>query len=163
MNLKNLCNRIGSSMLAPCIVASVAFLGAHSVSAQSITVTTTFPFCVNKEAYPIGTYQFTLLSDWILSVHNVNRKGEQMFAIRPGDGGIQGSASRAVRSVGGATFRTFRDFWELTTVSEPVADTAFELIEEGIQREKPETHRPVKPINCFTQQSTARTQNTAGR
>jgi hypothetical protein len=54
MNLRNLRDRIVSSMLAIGVVGSLVGLGSHSVSAQSITATMPFPFCVNNQAYLMG-------------------------------------------------------------------------------------------------------------
>src|ERR1700678_1769648 len=83
MNLRNLSHRIVSSMLALGMIGILAGLGAHSASAQSITATTPFPFCVNNQAYPMGTYRFTLISQWILSIRNMNGGGESLFPIHP--------------------------------------------------------------------------------
>ena len=110
MKIRNLFNRFASSMLALSIVGSLAGLGTHSVSAQSILVTTPFPFCVNNQAYPKGSYRFTLLSHWILSVRNVNGEQERMFPVGPKDGGAQGLVSGPMGSAAGVTFRSFPGF-----------------------------------------------------
>jgi hypothetical protein len=109
MNIRNLRNRFVSPMLAVGIVGTLVGLDAHSVSAQSITVITPFSFCVNHQAYPNGRYRFTLISQWILSVQNVNGEDESFFQIRREDGNAQGVASSPMTSAGGVTFRTFQD------------------------------------------------------
>jgi hypothetical protein len=163
MNLRNLCDRIVSSVLSLGIVGTLLALGTHSVSAQSITATTPFPFCVNHQAYPMGTYRLTLISPWLLSIHNVNGEDEGLFQIHPEAGNREGIASGQVGSTNSLTFRTFPDFRELQAVYEPSSDMTFELIGQGIPRDKLKTHGSLKPINCFTEKSSVRGRNTTGQ
>ena len=163
MNLKNLCDRIVSSVLALGIVGSLMGLGAHSVSAQSIAATTPFPFCVSNQAYSMGSYQFTLISDWLLAIRNVNGGGERLFLVHPEFGGSQGLASRPVGSDDGVvTFRTFQGFRELKAVHQAGSEVSFELVGKGVPRDKLQTRGPLKPINCFTDGASIRG-NTTGR
>ena len=163
MNIRNLSNRFASLMLALSIVGSLAGLGTHSVSAQSILVTTPFPFCVNNQAYPKGSYRFTLLSHWILSVRNVNGEQERMFPVGPKDGGAQGLVSGPMGSASGVTFRSFQGFKELDTVHEPVSGLTFELIGQRSRGENLKTRGTPKPTNCLTEESSIRGRNTTGR
>jgi hypothetical protein len=163
MNIRNLRNRFVSPMLAVGIVGTLVGLDAHSVSAQSITVITPFSFCVNHQAYPNGRYRFTLISQWILSVQNVNGEDESFFQIRREDGNAQGVASSPMTSAGGVTFRTFQDVKELQTVHEPGSDSTFELIGQAFPRENSKTRRLLKPTNCFTEESSIGGQNRTGR
>ena len=163
MKIRNLSNRLASLMLALSIVGSLAGLGTHSVLAQSILVTTPFPFCVNNQAYPKGSYRFTLLSHWILSVRNVNGEQERMFPVGPKDGGAQGLVSGPMGSAGGVTFRSFQGFKELDTVHEPVSGLTFELIGQRLSGENLKTRGSPKPTNCFTEESSIRGRNTTGR
>jgi hypothetical protein len=150
MKIRNLSNRFASLMLALSIVGSLVGLGTHSVSAQSILVTTPFPFCVNNQAYPKGSYRFTLLSHWILSVRNVNGEQERMFPVGPKDGGAQGLVSGPMGSAGRVTFRSFQGFKELYAVHEPASDLTFELIGQRFSGENLKTRGSPKPTNCFT-------------
>jgi hypothetical protein len=163
MNTRNLRNRFVSSMLAVSIVGTLMGLGAHSVSAQSITVTTPFAFCVNHQAYPKGEYRFTLISRWILSIQNVNGEDESFFPIRREDGGAQGLTSGPMASEGGVTFRTFQDINELQTVHESGSDSTFELIGQAFPRGNSKTRRLLKPTNCFSEESSIRGRNATGR
>jgi hypothetical protein len=163
MNIRNLRNRFASSMLALGIVGTHVGLGAHSVSAQSITVTTPFSFCVNHQAYPKGEYRFTLISQWILSIQNVNGEDESFFQIRRKDGSARGLASGPMASAGGVTFRTFQDIEELQTVHEPGSYSTFELIGKAFPRENSKTRRLLMPTNCFSEESSIRGRNTTGR
>jgi hypothetical protein len=104
MNLRNLCDRIVSSTLALGIVGGLVGLGSHSVSAQSITATVPFPFCVNNQGYPMGKYRLTLISPWLLSIRNVDGGGERLFQVHPEVGASQDLASGPAGSVGGVTF-----------------------------------------------------------
>jgi hypothetical protein len=159
MNLRNLCDRIVSSMLALGMVGILAGLGAPSVSAQSITATTPFPFCVNNQAYPMGSYRFTLVSQWILSIRNMNGGGQGLFPIHPEAGGPQGR----VASVDGVTFRNFQGLRELKGVHVAGSALAFELIGQGISTDESKTGGPLKAISCFTKESSIRGRNTTGR
>jgi hypothetical protein len=163
MKIRDLSNRLTSSMLALGMVGSLAGLGAHTVSAQSIVVTTPFPFCVNSQAYPKGSYRFTLLSHWLLSVRNVNGEQQRLFRLGPKDGGTQGSVSGPMGSAGGVTFRSFQGFKELDTVHEPVSGLTFELIGQRLSGENLKTRGSPKPTNCFTEESSIRGRNTTGR
>jgi len=163
MNLRNLCDRIVSSMLALGTLASVVGLGARPVSAQSITATTTFPFCVNNQTYPMGRYQFTLVSQWILSIRNVNGRGQNLFPIHPEVAGPRGLASGPVGPVDGVTFRTVQGLRELKAVHVAGSNLTFELIGQEIQRDKSETRGPLKPISCLTEGSSIRGRNTTGQ
>ena len=163
MNLRNLFNRFVSSTLALGIVGGLAGLGAHSVSAQSITVTTPFPYCVNKQAFPRGTYRFTHTSQWLLSIQDVNGVGESLFLVRPEAGGPEGMASGPVGSVGGATFRTIRGLRELKEVNEPGSDVTLELIGQETARDKFKTHGSLQPISCFTKGFSTRDRNMTGQ
>jgi hypothetical protein len=163
MNLRHLCHRIVSSMLALGVGGLLAGLGTHSASAQSITVTTPFSYCVNNRAYASGEYKFTLLSQYLLSIRNVNGGGESLFLIRPEDGGDRSLARGPVESLGGVTFRTFQGFKELHAVHEPVSNLTLELIGHGISRDKLKTGRSLVPINCFSEKSSIRDRNTVGQ
>jgi hypothetical protein len=161
MNLRNLRDRIVSSMLAIGVVGGFVGLGSHSVSAQSITATMPFPFCVNNQAYPMGKYRLSLISPWLLSIRNVNGGGERLFQVYPVAGAPQVRVSGPVGSADGVTFSNFRGLRELRAVHEAGSDVTFELIGQGNPRNKLTTSGPLKPISCFTGESSIRDRNTA--
>jgi hypothetical protein len=163
MKIRNLSNRFAPSMLALGIVVSFAGMGTHSVLAQSVIATTPFPFCVNNHAYPKGSYRFTLLSHWILSIRDENGVGERFFRIYPEDGGGQGLVSGPMGSAAGVTFRSFQGFKELYAVHDPVSGLTFELIGQRLPGENLKTPGSAKPTNCFTEESSIRGRNTTGR
>jgi hypothetical protein len=134
-------------MLAVGIVGTLIGLGAHSASAQSIVVATPFSFCVNQQAYPKGRYRFTIRSQWVLSIQNVNGDDEGFFHIRREDGSAQDLPDGPMASAGGITFRTFENIKELETVHEPGSDSTFELIGQAFPGNNLKTRRALKPTN----------------
>jgi hypothetical protein len=108
------------SILAALTTSGLLALGTQAASAQKINVTTPFGFSAGNEFYPAGTYQFTVLSEWSLSIRNVNGKGEKFFAVRPEESGPLGSR-------GGLIFRNFEGHRTLQAVYVPGADRAAEL------------------------------------
>jgi hypothetical protein len=163
MNIRNLRARIVSTMLAISVVVGFPGLGTHSALAQSITVTTPFPFCVNNQAYPKGRYEFTHISQWLLLIRDVNGGGESLFPIRPEDRVAQGLATGRARSARGVTFHTFQGFRELEAFDDPDSGLTVELIGQRISRDKTNTHGSLEPINCFNQKFPIRGRNTTGR
>jgi hypothetical protein len=163
MNLKHLCDRIVSSMLALGIGGCLVGLGAHSASAQSITVTTPFPYCVNNQAYPRGEYKFNLITEWLLSIRSVDGGGESLFQVQPEVGVSQGLASGPEGSAGGVTFRAFQGFRELQSVHAPGSDLTFKLAGRRTARDKSKAHGSLQPINCFTEASLIRSRKVTGQ
>jgi hypothetical protein len=163
MNLRNLCDRVVSSTLALGIAGSLAGLGAPSASAQSITATMPFPFCVNNQAYPMGAYRLTLLSPWLLSIRNVNGGGERLFQVHPGPGAQQGVSGGSVRSVDGVTFSDFQGLRQLKAVHDAGSHVTFELIGQRIPRHTLKTRGPLKPARCVPKDSSIRVRNTTGQ
>lgn len=159
MNIRNLRAHIVSAMLAISVVVGFSGLGTHSALAQSITVTTPFPFCVNNQAYPKGSYKFTHISQWLLSIRDVNGGDESLFLIRPEGRVAQGLETGRVRSARGVTFHTFQDLRELQAFQDPDSGVTFELIGQGISRDKSKTRGSLEPINCFNEKPLMRARN----
>jgi hypothetical protein len=159
MNLRNLCDRMLSSILAPAVVGSLIGLGAHSASAQSLIVTTPFSYCVNSQAYPVGKYQFTLISPWILSIRNVSGGAANFFAVHPEQDFPHGRVS----SAGGVIFATYQGVRALQAVYEPGSRFTSELISQGVPGDKLQTHRSFRQINCFSEGSSMRDRNRPGQ
>jgi hypothetical protein len=82
MNLDNLLHRFVAPMLILVVAGGLPVLAPQSASAQEITVTAPFPFSVDNQQYPAGTYQLTLTSEWLLSIHNAHGN-QSLFPIRP--------------------------------------------------------------------------------
>ena len=127
MNFRLVRNRIFTSMLALGIVGATFAMGACSASAQSITVTTPFPFCINNQAFPRGTYRFIPLSQWVLSIRDVNRESEELFPVRPEVRDRKSSETGPMWNVGGVTFRNSQGVHTLKAVYDPISDLSFEF------------------------------------
>src|ERR1700730_12868399 len=97
MNLEKFISTLAKLILGAIAIGGMLASGTQTATAQAITVTTPFAFSAGSQSYPAGTYQFTLLSEWSLSIRNVNGGGEKFFAVRP-----QGKLP--LRSQGGLTF-----------------------------------------------------------
>jgi hypothetical protein len=89
------------AICAKAIVAAVTAsgllaLGTQAASAQAITATVPFAFSAGDQPFPSGTYQFTFLSGWFLSIRNVKGGGEKFFTTHPQQNGSQASRARIV-------------------------------------------------------------------
>lgn len=111
---------------ARAIVAAVATsgllaLGTHTASAQAITATVPFNFSAGDQLFPAGTYQFTFLSQWSLSIRNVKGGGEKFFTANPKKNESQASHPRVV-------FRNSGGQKNLEAVYLPASDGGAELL-----------------------------------
>jgi hypothetical protein len=131
------------AICAKAIVAAVTTsgllaVGTHTASAQAITVTVPFAFAAGSQHFPVGTYQFTLLSAWSLSIRNVQGGGERLFTVHPKENGSKASRARVV-------FRNSEGEKSLETVYVPESTTGAELL----------PHSPVSPkLRSFAQNVT---------
>jgi hypothetical protein len=162
MNLRHARNHIFTSMSALAFVWSTMGVGARSVSAQSITVTTPFSFCVNNQAFPEGTYRFTPVDEWLLSIRNVNGGSEQLFLAHPVDRDRGNRATTAAMELGGVTFRNFEGVRTLTSVYDPGSDVSYELPEEGVMKGTDPDHQSPNEESCAANGHTAGGYNSAG-
>jgi hypothetical protein len=140
MNPGNLFHRFVAPVLALGVAGALLVLGSQSASAQEITVTTPFSFSVADQQYPAGTYQFTLVSEWFLSIHNTDGK-QNFFPIRPGGSGPLGSR-------GGLTFYKCEGHNELLAVYIPGTGMTAELIGSKSARNEIKTHISRLSMNC---------------
>ncbi len=92
MNRKKLTATFVKTIVAAIVTSGIFTLGIQTASAQSIIATVPFVFSAGDQTFPAGTYQFTSLSQWSLSIRNVKGGGEKFFVVHP----IQ-NASRASR------------------------------------------------------------------
>jgi hypothetical protein len=92
-NFTTLCTR---AIVAAVITSGILALGAKTASAQAITATVPFAFSAGDQPFPAGTYQFTLLSPWFLSIRNVKGGGEKFFTVHPQQNGSHASHARIV-------------------------------------------------------------------
>ena len=122
MNLEKLTSTLAKLILGAVAIGGMLALGAQTATAQAITVTTPFAFSAGSQSYPAGTYQFTLLSQWSLSIRNVKGGGEKFFAVHPEETGT-------LDSQGSLTFRNSEGHRNLQAVYVPGTDIAADLIQ----------------------------------
>jgi hypothetical protein len=115
-------------------------LGPQSASAQEITATVPFPFFVDNQQYLAGTYQFTLTSEWVLSIHNADGK-QGLFPVRPERFKPLGSGG------GDLTFCKCEGHNELLAVYIPGTDMTAELIGPRASRNEINAHISRSPMN----------------
>lgn len=142
-------------ILAAVSLCSTLALGAQTAAAQAIVVTTA-AFSAGNQSYPAGTYQFTRLSDWSLSIRNVNGGGEKFFAVRPIENGSLGSH-------GSLTFRNSEDQRNLDAVYVPGTDTTVELLQHNLRNKKARSATSVASAGMSSEKVTAGNQNARGR
>ncbi|WP_158750828.1 hypothetical protein [Acidobacterium sp. S8] len=78
-------------VLAAITMSGMSALSTQNAGAQTIIVTTPVAFIAGSQSYPAGTYEFTLLSAWTLSIRNVNGGGQRFVTVRPEDDSRLGS------------------------------------------------------------------------
>jgi hypothetical protein len=132
MNLEKIISTLAKLILGAVALGGMLASGTQTATAQAITVTTPFAFSAGSQSYPPGTYQFTRLSEWSLSIRNVNGGGERFFAVRP-----QGKLP--LRSQGGLTFSNSEGHRNLQAVYVPGTDSAAELFQHDPRSQRAES------------------------
>lgn len=120
MNLERFISTRAKLILAAVSMSSMLALGTQTAAAQALIVTTPFAFSAGSQSFQAGTYQFTLLSAWSLSIRNVNGGGERFFPVVPEENGT-------LESHAGLTFRNFEGHASLQAVHVPGTDRVAEL------------------------------------
>jgi hypothetical protein len=126
MNREKFTSTFASLILVAVSISGMLALGTQTATAQAIIVTTPFAFSAGTQSYPAGTYQFTLLSQWSLSIRDVNGGGEKFFMVRPEE-------NRASGSQGGLAFRNSEGHRNLQAVYVPGIDSAAELPQHNLR------------------------------
>ena len=76
---------ITKSLLAILIGMGLLGLDVQAQEPPAITVTIPFAFSANNENdIPAGTYQLRLISEWLLSIRNLNSREQRILIVRPG-------------------------------------------------------------------------------
>lgn len=90
--MKLLTSIITKSLLAVLIGMGLLASEVQAQDSPTITVTVPFAFFTNSQNnFAAGTYEMKLLSEWLLSIRNLNGGGEKMFIVRPEQTGSSGS------------------------------------------------------------------------
>jgi hypothetical protein len=109
------------AIVAAVITSGILALGTRTASAQAITATVPFAFSAGDQQLPAGTYQFTFLSPWSLSIRNVKGGSEKFFTVHPEQNRPHASRARVV-------FRNSGGQKNLKAVYLPTSDGGGELI-----------------------------------
>jgi hypothetical protein len=80
---KTICARL---IVAAAATSGLSALATQTASSQVITATVPFAFSAAGQSFPAGTYQFTFLSEWRLSIRNMQGGGERFFTVHPQNG-----------------------------------------------------------------------------
>jgi hypothetical protein len=91
MNYEKLKATCAKAIVAAIVTSGISALGTHTASAQSIIATVPFVFSAGDQTFPAGTYQFTSLSEWSLSIRDVKSGGQKFFAVQPTQDGKRAS------------------------------------------------------------------------
>jgi hypothetical protein len=121
MNRKKLTATFVKVIVAAFAASGMLALGTQAASAQSIVVTIPFTFSAGDQLYPVGTYQFTLLSGWLLSMRNVKGGVERFFTVGPKQNGSKGSHDSVV-------FRNSEGHKDLQAVYVPASRISVQLL-----------------------------------
>ncbi len=129
---KTICARV---IIAAAATSGILALATQTASAQAITATVPFAFSAADQPFPAGTYQFTFLSEWCLSIRNVQGGGERFFTVHP-QNGSHASHARVV-------FDNVRGQRNLEAVYLPRSNGDEELL-EGARLTPPHAYVPQK-------------------
>jgi hypothetical protein len=155
MNLGKLARRFVAPVVA-LGVGVILVMTAQSASAQGIIVSNPFSFSVDNQQYPAGTYQFTLESQWLLSIHNADGGNTNFFPVRPEDSGSLGSHGRL-------TFYNCEGNQRLQAVYIPGTDITAQLIGPDNATNHKKTHGPRPSVNCLPEKGAVRERNAKGQ
>jgi hypothetical protein len=156
MNLEKFTSTLAKLILGAVAIHGMLALGTQTATAQAITVTTPFAFSAGSQSYPAGTYQFTLLSDWSLSIRNVKGGGEKFFTVHPEENGSLGSQ-------GSLTFRNSEGHQNLQAVYVPGTDSTAELLSHDPLSKRAKSDIPLASTSMSSEKATAGNQNAIGR
>jgi hypothetical protein len=155
MNCEKLISTFAKLILVAATLTGMLALGTQTATAQAIIVTTPFAFSAGSQSYPAGTYEFTRLSEWSLSIRNVNAGGEKFFAVHPEEKVLPGSHA-------GLTFRNSEGHQNLQAVYVPGTDSAAELLHDPLSK-RAKSDIPLASTSMSSEKATAGNQNAIGR
>ena len=124
MNYETFKATCAKAIVAAIVTSGIFALGTQTGTAQSIVATVPFAFSAGDQPFPAGTYQFTALSEWSLSIRNVKDGGEKFFTVHP-----KQDRSRASRD--GIVFHNSKGQKKLEAVYLRESDMGAELLPYG--------------------------------
>lgn len=137
-------------------IGGMLALGTQNAGAQAIIATTPFAFTAGSQTYPAGTYEFTLLSQWSLSIRNVNGESQKFFTVRPEDNSLPGSK-------GSLTFHDSDGHQNLRAVYVPGTGRTAELLQYDQVGERIKSDRSVASLHAFSGKLQPESKEATGR
>ncbi|HYK37151.1 hypothetical protein [Alloacidobacterium sp.] len=156
MNRAKITSMFARLVLAAITVSGVLAMGTPNAAAQAIIVTTPFAFSAGSQTYPAGTYEFTLLSKWSLSIRNVNGGGQKFFTVRPEDNSLPGSKGNLI-------FRNSDGQQTLQSVYVPGTGRTAALLQLDEIGNRDKSDRSLASLHTASGKVTAGKQNATGR
>jgi hypothetical protein len=156
MNCEKFISTLAKLILGAIAIGGMLALGAQTATAQAIIVTAPFAFSAGSQSYPAGTYEFTRLSEWSLSIRNVKVGGERFFTVRPEENGALGSN-------GSLTFLDSEGHRNLQAVYVPGTDRVVELLPHDPLSRKAKSDTSLASTSSASQKVTAGKQNATGQ
>ena len=132
MNRQRFAFTFAKPIVAAVVTSGMFALGTPTASAQAVIATTPFAFSASSQFYPAGTYQFTMLSAWRLSIRNMNGGAERFFTVTPEEKRSQGR--------GALLFRNSEGHKNLQAVYIPGTGIAAELVQDRTVSNKEKRH-----------------------
>lgn len=150
-----------TSIFAKLAIAAVTTSGMLALStqnagAQAVIATTPFAFTAGNQTFPSGTYEFTLLSQWSLSIRNVDGGSQKFFTVRPEDKSVPGSK-------GSLTFHKSGGRRNLQAVYVPGTGRTAELLQYAEAGERSKSGRSLASLHTSSGKLQPESKNAPGR
>lgn len=150
-----------TSIFAKLVLAAVTTTGmlalsAQNAGAQAVIATTPFAFSAGSQVFPAGTYEFTLLSQWSLSIRSVDGGSQKFFTVRPEDGSVPGSK-------GSLTFHNSDGHQSLQAVYVPGTGRTAELLQQGEVGERSKPDSSLASLHTSSRKLQPESKNAPGR
>lgn len=157
MNRAKITSIFAKFVLVAVITSGMLAMGTQNSEAQAIVATTPFNFSVGSQSYPAGTYEFTLLSEWSLSIRNLDGGKEQFFTIHPADD------SPLLRSTGKLIFQNSAGHRNLQAICVPGTGRIAELMQQDETSGRAKSEGVFASLKTSSGKGNSAKQNVSGR
>ena len=156
MNRAKFTSTFAKLVLTAMTTSGMFAMGTQKIEAQAIVATTPFDFSAGSQLYRAGTYEFTLLSEWTLSIRNVNGGNEQFFTTHPEDESQPGAKGRLI-------FDNSNGHRSLLAICMPGAGITAALVQQGGKAGGEKTDRLLASLHASSDTVKAAKHNVSGR
>jgi len=143
-------------VLVAVTTGSMLALSTQNAGAQAVIINTPFAFTAGSQSYPAGTYEFTLLSAWTLSIRNVNGGRQKFVTVRPEDDSRLGSK-------GSVTFDNSDGHQALEAVYVPGTGRTAELLRHNKIDDRTKSDSSLASLHASSGKGMTGKQNVTGR